>query len=208
MFAAAPTALNCRFRNLIPAPKMAMPSTKRMFESTEPRRFPWTTWMSPALTAWIHMIISTALPKVAFSRPPIICPVCEAIASVEAPRIPASGTMAKKLKVKIHALLSSSLPALSPKGTKMRSTMSLLQKMCASAWHSIARYPRASTASEFSVVGNSRDRVCSLLCISTRPDCDLCIRKMPLPCFVIGLEAMIRSELGENTPPDGLRRAP
>mmetsp|Transcript_1793 Transcript_1793/g.4815 ORF Transcript_1793/g.4815 Transcript_1793/m.4815 type:complete len:297 (+) Transcript_1793:182-1072(+) len=99
-FAVAPPALKWLSLLTQPAAKNAMPKTNRRFERTEPIKLPWTTPTSLALIALTVTISSTALPKVALSSPPIICPVCTARHSVAWPRMPAKGTMAMKLKEK------------------------------------------------------------------------------------------------------------
>jgi len=53
-----------------------------------------TSSISPARMAKSVMMSSAALPRVAFSRPPMRGPVCAAISSVAWPRMPAVGITA------------------------------------------------------------------------------------------------------------------
>mmetsp|Transcript_20572 Transcript_20572/g.56172 ORF Transcript_20572/g.56172 Transcript_20572/m.56172 type:complete len:260 (+) Transcript_20572:442-1221(+) len=107
MLAAAPCGLKTASCLFMPEAKIAMPRTRSKLERIDPNKLPCTTLIRPARTAWTHMIISTALPNVAFKSPPTICPVCVAIASVAAPRMLANGIMARKLVKKTTALLHS-----------------------------------------------------------------------------------------------------
>jgi len=93
------------------------------------------------------MIISTALPKVAFRRPPTICPVCADIASVAAPRMEASGTMAMKLQPKTIAEFQPISGAIKPSGTKTRRKfngfMKTLYQACLSLSQKVIDVPSA-----------------------------------------------------------------
>mmetsp|Transcript_54562 Transcript_54562/g.137765 ORF Transcript_54562/g.137765 Transcript_54562/m.137765 type:complete len:215 (-) Transcript_54562:262-906(-) len=136
MLAEAPVELNLLSFVRRPAAKNAMPKTKSKLDKMEPNKLPCTTLTKPALIALIVTIISTALPKVAFSKPPIICPVCAARHSVEAPRIPANGTIAVKLQAKVHAQPHSRFGLRMPSGTKT--------KRMFSHWHMMLMMPRHS----------------------------------------------------------------
>jgi hypothetical protein len=63
---------------------------------------------------------STALPNVAFSRPPRVSPKRTDISSVANDKTAASGMMAKKLSVKTVVASHSLTPAMMPRGTKTR----------------------------------------------------------------------------------------
>mmetsp|Transcript_42531 Transcript_42531/g.114334 ORF Transcript_42531/g.114334 Transcript_42531/m.114334 type:complete len:239 (-) Transcript_42531:7-723(-) len=81
-----------------PPTKKDMPSTSSRFERMLPSSVPFTTPICPARRVCTVRIISTALPKVAFSRPPNVSFFSPAASSsVASPRIFASGTMARKL---------------------------------------------------------------------------------------------------------------
>mmetsp|Transcript_151890 Transcript_151890/g.279394 ORF Transcript_151890/g.279394 Transcript_151890/m.279394 type:complete len:205 (+) Transcript_151890:625-1239(+) len=129
MFAAAPAGLKDASECFTPAAKIAIPRTRSKLDRMDPRRLPCTTRMRPARTACTHMIISTALPKVAFNKPPISWPVCAARTSVDAPRMLARGTMARKLKANIQALLNPNCFDASPKGTNMSKRFNHWQKI-------------------------------------------------------------------------------
>ncbi len=73
---------------------IAIPSTSRMFETTEPVIVPRTTPGRPSAIASSTMISSGALPKLAFRKPPIPGPVCWAAFSVASPINHASGMSA------------------------------------------------------------------------------------------------------------------
>jgi len=75
MLVPAPVALKLDCLLTKPAPMKAIPNTSSKFESTEPIKDCCTTPTKFALIALMVTIISTALPKVAFNRPPTICPV-------------------------------------------------------------------------------------------------------------------------------------
>lgn len=62
-------------------------------------------------------INSTALPKVAFRRPPSVSPSFIEISSVANDRTAASGMIAKKLMVKTAVEPQPILPAMMPRGT-------------------------------------------------------------------------------------------
>lgn len=73
--------------------------------------------------ASVLTINSTALPKVAFRRPPSVSPSLTEISSVAKESMAARGIIAKKLRVKTAVALHSSAPAMRPSGTKMRRTL-------------------------------------------------------------------------------------
>lgn len=54
----------------IPPHRKAHPSTSSIFDKTEPNNDCWTTLIIPFFNAYIEIIISVALPNVAFRRPP------------------------------------------------------------------------------------------------------------------------------------------
>mmetsp|Transcript_67258 Transcript_67258/g.194500 ORF Transcript_67258/g.194500 Transcript_67258/m.194500 type:complete len:227 (-) Transcript_67258:68-748(-) len=123
MFVPAPVELNSAVDFTMPEAMNAMPMTSSKLERIEPIKDCCTTLTKPALIAFTVTIISTAFPKVALSNPPIICPVCEASASVAPPRTEASGTMAIKLHEKVARGPQSIFPEQMPKGTNTSSTL-------------------------------------------------------------------------------------
>ena len=80
-----------------PPASMDMPRTSRMLPMTEPASDALTTSNMPAFMATKAMISSVALPKVAFRRPPILCPQKQEMTSVLLPMSPARGMIAKEL---------------------------------------------------------------------------------------------------------------
>mmetsp|Transcript_53971 Transcript_53971/g.106524 ORF Transcript_53971/g.106524 Transcript_53971/m.106524 type:complete len:201 (+) Transcript_53971:650-1252(+) len=125
----APVALNDEALLTKPEAMNAMPKTRSKFERIEPINDCCTTLTKPALIALIVTIISTALPKVAFKRPPSICPVCAAKDSVAAPNTAAKGTMAMKFVEKVLIGPHSNSPAQMPNGTKTRRMLMGCTKM-------------------------------------------------------------------------------
>lgn len=63
---------------------------------------------------------STAFPKVAFSKPPIVSPSFREISSVAKDRTAARGMMAKKLMMKTAVGFQPEAPATMPMGTATR----------------------------------------------------------------------------------------
>mmetsp|Transcript_63142 Transcript_63142/g.195908 ORF Transcript_63142/g.195908 Transcript_63142/m.195908 type:complete len:225 (-) Transcript_63142:222-896(-) len=107
----------------MPPKKKDMPRTSSMLESTEPRSEVFTTCVRLAFSALTVMIISTALPKVALSRPLMVSlPREAASSSVASPRILASGTMAAKFSQKVHAGSQPSTEEATPSGNNARRT--------------------------------------------------------------------------------------
>ena len=88
------------FLYLRPPANIDMPSTSSMLPMTEPASDAFTTSNMPAFMATKAIISSVALPKVAFSRPPIFCPQKREMSSVLFPMTPASGIMASELQRK------------------------------------------------------------------------------------------------------------
>lgn len=68
-------------------------------------------------------INSTAFPKVAFIKPPKVCPIVAASSSVAKLNNEANGIMARKFKTKTVAALHSRTPATMPRGTKTSRTL-------------------------------------------------------------------------------------
>jgi hypothetical protein len=66
---------------------------------------------------------STAFPKVAFIKPPNVCPNLAEISSVAKDSSAARGTMATKLRQKTATGFQPSAPAMMPMGTKTRRTL-------------------------------------------------------------------------------------
>mmetsp|Transcript_23932 Transcript_23932/g.59655 ORF Transcript_23932/g.59655 Transcript_23932/m.59655 type:complete len:265 (+) Transcript_23932:677-1471(+) len=108
----------------MPPKKNDMPRTKSMLERTEPRRVALTTSMRPALNVCIVMIISTAFPKVALSKP-LTTSLCKhaSSSSVASPRILASGTMARKLSQKVQAESQPNCAERMPRGKATKSVL-------------------------------------------------------------------------------------
>mmetsp|Transcript_6592 Transcript_6592/g.18182 ORF Transcript_6592/g.18182 Transcript_6592/m.18182 type:complete len:223 (-) Transcript_6592:70-738(-) len=120
MFVPAPVELKLAEVFTRPDAIKAIPMTSNKFDKIEPINDCCTTLTRFALMAFTVTIISTALPKVALSKPPTICPVCAARASVAAPRMAARGTMAMKFKLKVASGPHSILPEQMPRGTKTK----------------------------------------------------------------------------------------
>mmetsp|Transcript_13901 Transcript_13901/g.35589 ORF Transcript_13901/g.35589 Transcript_13901/m.35589 type:complete len:226 (+) Transcript_13901:265-942(+) len=126
MFVSAASLENCcsfpiLFSPFSPPRKKDMPSTSSRFDSTLPRRVPFTTSRCPERSVCTMRIISTAFPKVAFSRPPIVSFFRPAASSsVASPRIFASGTMAMKLSQKHQMSPHSRKCAAAPAGQNTR----------------------------------------------------------------------------------------
>mmetsp|Transcript_7089 Transcript_7089/g.17590 ORF Transcript_7089/g.17590 Transcript_7089/m.17590 type:complete len:220 (+) Transcript_7089:654-1313(+) len=99
----APSALNFCVWLYTPPKRKHMPRTSNKLLKMLPSKLPCTTSTSPSLSANTDSIISTAFPKVAFSRPPITSPDAMASSSVDQPKIFARGTMAKKFEKNISA---------------------------------------------------------------------------------------------------------
>ena len=78
-------------------------------------------FVQPGLRAKKAMIISTALPKVALSRPPMPEPTRRASSSVAVPRILARGTMASEAEMKSQSLSAWMKPNTNVMGTKTSS---------------------------------------------------------------------------------------
>mmetsp|Transcript_24005 Transcript_24005/g.63280 ORF Transcript_24005/g.63280 Transcript_24005/m.63280 type:complete len:217 (+) Transcript_24005:653-1303(+) len=100
-----------------PPKKKDMPSTSRRLESTDPSSVAFTTSSSPTRSVCMVMIISTAFPKVAFSRPLITSLWRQASSSsVASPRILASGIIAMKFSQKVHSALQPASADQAPRG--------------------------------------------------------------------------------------------
>ena len=101
-----------------PPANRATPSTSRLLPRIEPVRLALTMSSSPRRSAASAMTSSAALPKVAFSRPPTPAPKRRARASVAAPIVPASGTMASAAQAKTTTPLQWSWCPITASGTK------------------------------------------------------------------------------------------
>ena len=105
---------NCWFfRVLIPPAKKAIPSPKSRLPMIEPVSDDFTMLTRPAWSANEEMMISGALPRVAFSRPPSVGPRYRARISVASPISPTSGTIARAdaAKTRSGLALSQSRPS-------------------------------------------------------------------------------------------------
>lgn len=71
----------------------------------------------------ILTINSTAFPKVAFNRPPIVCPNFTEISSVANDNTAASGTIARKFSTKTTVGFQCNIPAMMPNGTNTSKTL-------------------------------------------------------------------------------------
>ena len=87
---------------LIPPAKRLAPSTSRMLPMMLPVSEALTTPSSPSKSANMEMISSAALPKVAFSSPPIPGPSSSESSSVASPIRPASGMIAAAESTNSH----------------------------------------------------------------------------------------------------------
>mmetsp|Transcript_17153 Transcript_17153/g.36850 ORF Transcript_17153/g.36850 Transcript_17153/m.36850 type:complete len:240 (-) Transcript_17153:314-1033(-) len=106
-----------------PPAKKDIPSTRSRFESTLPSSVPLTTSNSPALNVCTVKIISTALPKVAFRRPPMTSLLRPAAnSSVASPRSLAKGIIATKLKANVAPSPQLLRYAKNPTGQKTSNT--------------------------------------------------------------------------------------
>mmetsp|Transcript_98180 Transcript_98180/g.249117 ORF Transcript_98180/g.249117 Transcript_98180/m.249117 type:complete len:336 (+) Transcript_98180:641-1648(+) len=100
--AALPSFLRPEPSSMMPPKKKDVPNTSSMFESTDPSNVALTTSTRPKRNVWTVMIISTALPKVAFKRPLITSLWRQASSSsVASPNIFASGISARKFSQKV-----------------------------------------------------------------------------------------------------------
>jgi hypothetical protein len=117
------------------------PNTKRIFDRMLPSMLDCTILISPFFNATILTfksklvrqlvvfmlqvltISSTAFPKVAFSSPPKVWPSFADISSVANERTAASGTIAKKLRTNTVVGFQPATPAIMPRGTKTRRTL-------------------------------------------------------------------------------------
>ena len=97
----AAAALKRWVRYLSPPARQAAPNTSRMLPIMEPVSEAFTTAKSPCLSALMAIISSAALPKVAFSSPPIPSPVRSARCSVAWPSQPARGSTARQAAKKM-----------------------------------------------------------------------------------------------------------
>mmetsp|Transcript_102846 Transcript_102846/g.320460 ORF Transcript_102846/g.320460 Transcript_102846/m.320460 type:complete len:229 (-) Transcript_102846:189-875(-) len=163
-FVSATTVENtCRLFSTLPSlgvtpPAMKdMPSTSRRLERMLPRSVPFTTLMFPFLSerrVWTIRIISTALPKVAFSRPPMVSLFSPAASSsVASPMSLARGIMAKKFSQNTKMALHSRKWAATPMGkAKSSSEMGSSRISCRrpSASFGPCFQPRGCGASESS----------------------------------------------------------
>lgn len=111
----------------MPPSKKHMPSTSSRFDRMDPNMDDCTTSIWPWRSATMLTISSTALPKVALSRPPMESPRRTEISSVAKDNTAASGMMAKKLSVNTVAALQPREPATMPMGTKTSSTLTGLE---------------------------------------------------------------------------------
>jgi hypothetical protein len=107
----------------MPPKRKHMPMTSNRLDKMDPSMDDCTTWIWPSLRATMLTISSTALPKVALSRPPSVSPSFTDISSVANERTAARGMMAKKLRVKTAVGFQPISPAQMPKGTTMRRTL-------------------------------------------------------------------------------------
>mmetsp|Transcript_3228 Transcript_3228/g.9460 ORF Transcript_3228/g.9460 Transcript_3228/m.9460 type:complete len:293 (-) Transcript_3228:8-886(-) len=129
--ALAPSALNVCVWFLMPPTKKHMPSTRRRLLRMLPRREPFTTSVRPSLSAKTERIISTALPNVAFSRPPMVSPTLMASSSVANPKTAARGRIARKLRAKMTSARPSKMAgARMATGTSVSRKESGCPRMC------------------------------------------------------------------------------
>lgn len=119
----ATVSLKLRSCSRIPPARKQQPRTSRMLERMLPSMLACTMRISPCLSATILTISSTALPKVAFIRPPSVCPSFAESSSVAKDSSAASGIMAMKLRMKTAVGFQLSAPAMMPMGTKTRKTL-------------------------------------------------------------------------------------
>eukprot|EP00745_Piridium_sociabile_P012336 TRINITY_DN190645_c0_g1_i1.p1 TRINITY_DN190645_c0_g1~~TRINITY_DN190645_c0_g1_i1.p1 ORF type:complete len:118 (+),score=5.94 TRINITY_DN190645_c0_g1_i1:138-491(+) len=99
-----------------PLARKDVPSTKRRFERIEPSSVPLTTSNRPNRKDWTVKINSTALPKVAFTKPPTTSPVEAESSSVNRPKSAASGINAIKLVMNTAEALQFLYAAQYPRG--------------------------------------------------------------------------------------------
>mmetsp|Transcript_64342 Transcript_64342/g.207309 ORF Transcript_64342/g.207309 Transcript_64342/m.207309 type:complete len:220 (+) Transcript_64342:990-1649(+) len=119
LMSAAPPE-NCCSERVRPPTKKDMPNTSNRLERMEPSKLFLTISNNPDLIALMVMIISTALPKVALSRPPMVSLRFSARCSVASPKIFARGTRPRKQRQKTMAPLYSFASAAMPMGAAMK----------------------------------------------------------------------------------------
>lgn len=102
-----------------PATKQ-QPNTNNKFDKMDPNILAWTilTWFS--FNAMMDTINSTALPNVAFNKPPMVWPTFSDNSSVAYAKSDANGTMAKKLIQKMALEPHPKWPANNPMGTNTK----------------------------------------------------------------------------------------
>mmetsp|Transcript_76773 Transcript_76773/g.222892 ORF Transcript_76773/g.222892 Transcript_76773/m.222892 type:complete len:398 (+) Transcript_76773:239-1432(+) len=141
---------------VIPPAKNDMPRTSNMFDKMEPSNVDFITVNSPFLSKAIVMIISTALPKVAFNMPLSISFFKQAAnSSVASPRIFASGIRAKKLNQKVQLSDHPRIPEAKPKGTHTSRVQILLKKIDFNALATEPPLPTLLTDGLELIVGNN-----------------------------------------------------
>mmetsp|Transcript_70463 Transcript_70463/g.206140 ORF Transcript_70463/g.206140 Transcript_70463/m.206140 type:complete len:231 (-) Transcript_70463:56-748(-) len=108
-------------RGVKPPATKDMPKTRRRLDRTLPRSVPLTTSIWPARMVWTIKIISTALPNVAFSKPPTVSLFRPAASSsVASPMSLARGIIARKFSQKVQTLLHSRSEAATATGQAIR----------------------------------------------------------------------------------------
>ena len=118
----ASNTLNFYRLYLVPPTKNESPATNNKFPKTEPVKDANTTPTSPAFNEKMDMINSTALPKVAFKRPPILGPMTIAKLSVARPMKPASATMVKQYTMNMITLGQCNNDPMTDMGTPNRTS--------------------------------------------------------------------------------------
>mmetsp|Transcript_9343 Transcript_9343/g.16901 ORF Transcript_9343/g.16901 Transcript_9343/m.16901 type:complete len:227 (+) Transcript_9343:977-1657(+) len=152
-----------------PPHRKDMPRTNNVFDSTDPSRVAFTTSNRPFLKVWIVMIISTALPKVAFKMPAIMsfCKLA-ASSSVASPSIFAKGIMAAKFHQKMELSLQLQKKAAKPTGKHSKSRLIGCMR--------IPRTPGSSLLGGLSIVDPLTYRACPLPAIML----GVCVMNMPV----------------------------
>mmetsp|Transcript_1572 Transcript_1572/g.4634 ORF Transcript_1572/g.4634 Transcript_1572/m.4634 type:complete len:209 (-) Transcript_1572:270-896(-) len=110
--------------SMMPPKKNDIPNTSSILDSTEPSKVALTTFTRPARRVCTVMIISTAFPKVALSKP-LMTSLCKqaSSSSVASPRILASGISAKKFSQKTQFGSHPNREAVTPRGSASKNTL-------------------------------------------------------------------------------------
>mmetsp|Transcript_33166 Transcript_33166/g.76627 ORF Transcript_33166/g.76627 Transcript_33166/m.76627 type:complete len:264 (-) Transcript_33166:27-818(-) len=166
----APVGLNRWVVKFTPPQKKHMPRTSRRFDTMLPTKLPFTTSVRPSRSAKMAMIISTALPKVAFNRPPKVGPTEHASCSVASPSSLARGTIAKKLRRNVVTSPQPSAFEARPSGVKTSITLRGDPNMISfSPSRSCSKSNQASSGTTSEGFRRTRPARTSMICLALPP---------------------------------------